>query len=942
MISLDALSEQGQSIWYDYIRRSMLVDGELSALVGRGLRGVTSNPAIFEKAIAGSSDYDEAIKRFAGQGMSDGEVYEALAVADIQTAADLLLPVYTATEARDGFVSLEVNPDLANDTEGTVSEARRLYGAVGRPNVMIKVPATRAGIPAIAALIGAGVNVNVTLIFGIENYRAVAGAFLAGLKQLAASGPAVDGGHGVDRVASVASFFVSRVDTAVDRDLADIGNTELQGKIAVANARLAYREFLEIFSGPEWEALSAQGAGLQRVLWASTGTKNPTYPDTLYVDELIGPNTVNTLPPKTLEAFLDHGRIGPTLTEGVEEAGKQVDMLAGLGIDLEAITERLQAEGVEAFARPFASLLKRIAQKRADLEYLQDSYAAEIGPYGKAVEAALSGLRDEKVIERIWAHDHTVWKEAPDEITNRLGWLHSPENMAGAVGEIHDLVEAVRSAGYTDALLLGMGGSSLAPEVFRKTFGVADGFLDLAVLDSTDPGAVLARRRKIDPARTLFVVSTKSGGTVETFSFMKYFYNETLSIVGPDAVGAHFVAITDPGSGLETTARQLGFRKIFLNDPDIGGRYSALSYFGLVPAALIGIHIDRVIDRAGAMAGNGGPGNCPVAGDNTAARLGAVLGEMALAGRDKVSLVTSPKIKYFGAWVEQLIAESTGKEGRGILPVDGETLGNPEVYGPDRIFVHLRLDGDTSADGPVETLHAAGHPVVRLRLRDLYDLSGEFFRWEMATVIAGRRLGINPFDQPNVESAKVLAKQMVAAYDKEGRLPALKPDFSAGGIRVYAGSGADSLEAALREFLSRAAAGDREGAERSYVAIQAYITPGPEVDGALARLRERIRTDFRLAVTVGYGPRFLHSTGQLHKGDAGNGLFIQITGDTAEDVPIPDGPGETRSSISFGVLKDAQALGDRQALIDAGRSVIRFHVTGPMVPGIDRLTQGIG
>ncbi len=931
----------GQSIWYDYIRRSSLLSGELQTLIDEGLRGVTSNPSIFEKAIAGSADYDDDLKQLVETGKSVEEIYETLVLEDIGLAADLLRPVYDSTDGADGYVSLEVSPTLAHDTEGTVSEAKRLFEVLGRPNVMIKVPATPAGIPAITELIGSGVNVNATLIFGIKHYCAVAEAYLMGLERLATGGPSVAGGHTVDKVASVASLFVSRVDTAIDSALEELDHKALRGKIAIANAKVAYAKFQEIFSGPRWESFAAKGASVQRLLWASTGTKNPLYPDTFYVDELIGPDTVNTVPPATLDNFLDHGTVANTLTDGMAEAVAQLARLSDVGIDLDAITQQLQEDGVAAFAKSFESLMASIAEKRDRILADKEGYSACLGEFEPMVDNTLIQMRHDRIVSRIWAHDHTVWKNDPAEISNRLGWLHSPKVMMDAVPDITAFVDDVRTAGYTCALLLGMGGSSLAPEVFRLIFGVKDGFLDLRVLDSTDPGAVLTHARQLDFARTLFIVSTKSGGTVETLSFMKYFYNRTIDVVGADKAGEHFVAITDPGSGLESIAKELKYCRIFLNDPNIGGRYSALSYFGLVPAALIGMDLNLLLDRAMAMAYNAGGGDGPTESDNTSARLGTTIGALAKSGRDKLTLVASPPVAHFGTWIEQLIAESTGKEGKGILPVDGEMLATPGEYADDRLFIYLRLEGDHTHDEGIHALMDAGYPVVQLTIRDLYDLGGEFFRWEMATVIAGMHIGINPFDQPDVESAKVLARDMVTAYQVEGKLPKLQPSLETDGVTVYSDFSVDSVSESLTRFLAFANLGERDARGRSYVALQAYLHPTPETDAALQALRTKIQTQYRMATTVGYGPRFLHSTGQLHKGDAGNGLFIQFTADMPEDAAIPDQAGDDTSSISFGVLKMAQALGDRQALLDAGRHVIRFHFKGDVVSRLNRLSEGV-
>ena len=941
MSKLHELAQLGQSIWYDYIRRSFITSGEFEALIDKGLRGITSNPSIFEKAIAGSADYDDDLRRLVNVETSVEKIYEVLVLKDISLAADLLRPVYDKTNGLDGYVSLEVNPLLAHDTRKTISEAKRLFEALHRPNIMIKVPATPAGIPAITELIGAGVNVNVTLIFDLETYKAVADAYLLGLERLFAEGPSVAGGHRVDSIASVASFFVSRVDSAVDQVLERKNHKELQGKIAIANAKAAHIEFQNIFAGSRWENLANKGAHAQRPLWASTGTKNPLYADTLYMDQLIGPETVNTVPPATLNSFLDHGTIAPTLTSGVEDAISQLAQIKTLGIDLGEITEKLQNEGVTAFAKSFESLMKSISEKRDRLLSGKKGYSASLGEFHSTVENALMQIRDLKIMNRIWAHDHTVWKDDPADIINRLGWLHSPDVMKNAIPEITAMVDEVRAAGFTHALLLGMGGSSLAAEMFRFTFGVKEGYLDLAVLDSTDPGAVLTYANGLDFAKSLFIVSTKSGGTVETMSFMKYFYNQISDAIGPEKTGQHFIAITDPGSGLESAAKELNFRKIFLNDPNIGGRYSALSFFGLVPAALIGMDIGSLLDTAAIMACNSEGCNCPVAGDNAGARLGSVIGELAKAGRDKLTLITSPEISHFGAWVEQLIAESTGKEGKGILPVDGERLAAAATYANDRLFVYLRLENDSTHDAKLKELLNAGHPVLQINLLDLYDLGGECFRWEMATAVAGHLLRINPFNQPNVESAKVLARRMVSAYQKKGSLPVLTPSLETDRIIVYADFSPSNLEQAFSAFLAQANPGDNASSGRSYIAIQAYIKPSEDTFALLKALRRRLQLKSRMATTLGYGPRFLHSTGQLHKGDSGHGLFIQITADMPEDCPIPDHAGGEGSSISFGTLKMAQALGDRQALLDEGRHVISFHITKDAVGGLKQLDRAL-
>jgi transaldolase/glucose-6-phosphate isomerase len=928
-----AVQSFGQSIWYDNIRRAMLNSGQLERLVNDGVMGVTSNPTIFERAIAGSQDYDDALRTLADQGLSSEAVYEQMAIEDIQQAADILHPIYELTKGRDGFVSLEVRPTLAHDTMGTIEEAKRLFHNLNRPNVMIKVPATVEGIPAVQALIAEGIPVNVTLIFSIAQYEAVAKAFLAGLEDRLAKG------ESLQQVASVASFFISRIDTAVDASLDQVGNLDhLKGKIGIANAKAAYARFKALFSGKNWDLLAKNGATLQRPLWASTGTKNLLYADTLYVDALIGLQTVNTVPPATLQAFRDHGTTGNTLEADLKQALADLDGLKAAGIDLDMITAQLLSEGLEAFEKSFETLLQSVEAKQTALRQNRKSMSAHLGVYQDQVDHATAELRRERILPRIWSHDHTVWRAEPDEITNRLGWLNSPEIMRENLPLLHQFTEQLRQEGYTQALLLGMGGSSLAPEVFRETFGLKDGYLDLAILDSTDPGAVQAWTDRLDLQRTLFIVSTKSGGTVETFSFFKYFYNQVAAQAGRRQAGGHFIAITDPGSKLAEVAEEYGFRKIFLNDPNIGGRYSAMSYFGLVPAALLGVDLDTLLERALTAACNCDSSNCPHEADNLGGQLGAILGELTKLGRDKLTLITSPALANFGDWIEQLIAESTGKDGKGILPVVGEGWLSPEAYRDDRLFAYLRLTGDNTQDAAIEELSKKGHPVVQLDLKDRYDLGAQFFLWEMATAVAGQRLGIHPFDQPNVESAKALARQMVATYQSSGNLLETQPDYQFGNLSVFLDmpgtSSLPSLAAVLQEFFNTPDSG-------AYVSIQAYIQPTSNTDRLLGDLRASIQKRTRLATTLGYGPRFLHSTGQLHKGDGGKGLFLQIISDAVHDLPIPDVAGSQASSITFGVLKLAQAMGDRQALLDNGRRVLSVHLGNNVSSGLQNLLEGL-
>ncbi len=933
MTKLHELANLGQSIWLDYIRRSFIESGDLSNYINLGLLGMTSNPTIFDKAISGSTDYDADIEQMAIAGRTVAEIYTALTLSDIQSAADQFRPVYDRTNGGDGYISLEVDPRLANDTQTTISEARRLWALVNRPNLMIKIPATHEGLPAITQVLADGINVNVTLIFSLSRYDEVMEAYLRGLEQR------LEAGYPIDHLASVASFFISRVDNKVDRLLMERctpGNPQaaqaqaLLGKAAVANAKMAYQNFKTVFNSSRFTRLQTNGARVQRPLWASTSTKNPLYSDILYVQELIGLHTINTTPQETLEAFVGHGEPRLTIEEHIDQARVDLNSLAQLGISMDQVTQELEIEGVSAFIKSFNALLSSLAQKRTDLLAKQPRLESCMGLLESTVLATMHTLESQRVLPRIWESDYTVWKPLPTEITNRLGWLRTHEEMLAHLPEIQEFVDTIQNDGYTQAVLLGMGGSSLAPELFSLVFSPLSQskVLVLEIQDSTDPGAVLSLVNRLDLAHTLFIVSTKSGSTEETLSFFKFFYNRLVDLFGPTESGRHFIAITDPGSALAAIAQAYAFRHTFLANPNIGGRFSALSHFGVVPAALCGVDLPRLLDSAQRMAVACGPLN-PLS-TNPALRLGAILGELARIGRDKVAFLISPAIASFGDWVEQLIAESTGKEGCGILPVINEPPITPHQYGADRLFIRVGLRGESTSLERLRELEAVGQPVINIELENAYELGGQFLLWGLAVAIASARLGINPFDQPNVESAKKAARAMVAAYRKSGLLSQESPILQDGMLDVYGAGTAASARQALVNFLSQARPGD-------YIALQAFLQPTPENTTALMDLRKSILMRTRLATTLGYGPRFLHSTGQLHKGDSGHGLFIQFTYTPSHDVQIPLEAGLADSAITFGVLELAQALGDRQALLGERRRVLRIHFKADPASGLRTL-----
>ncbi len=557
----------------------------------------------------------------------------------------------------------------------------------------------------------------------------------------------------------------------------------------------------------------------------------------------------------------------------------------------------------------------------------ESKFEMKLGKYNEDFNKAFDELKKGQIVERMWKKDFIIWSDKPDEITDRLGWLISPEVSLKTIEELNQFVSDLRKDGFTDALLMGMGGSSLAPEVFSLMFGAKDGYLKLSVLDTTDPDAILEHEKTLSDKKTLFIVSTKSGGTVETLSYMKYFYNKNLAKFGAEETGKRFAAITDPGSGLEKIAKELLFRKIFLNDPNIGGRYSALSFFGIVPATLLGIDIERLLKNTIEVSNDSKVSNC------VAGKLGTAIGELAKHGRDKLTFIMSYQVSYFGAWVEQLIAESTGKVGKGILPVEGESLEDPEYYSDDRLFIYIHLKDDLKEKVKVDKLSAAGHPVIELIMDDLYDLGEQYFIWEIATAVAGWRIGIQPFNQPDVESAKVVARQMVKKYQEKGKLPEQNAVIKDGNITLYGDVKANSISEAINKFL------DDSLKKGSYVSLQAYIKPDKNSSDILQTLRTKIQEKYRVPVTVGFGPRFLHSTGQLHKGDSGNGLFIQFTSTPQNDLAIPDNPADNRSSITFGILKSAQALGDRKALINKGRKIISLDFGKDTIAGLIKITD---
>jgi transaldolase / glucose-6-phosphate isomerase len=938
---LKQLEACGQSPWLDYLKRSLIEKGDLRVLIERdGLKGVTSNPSIFEKAIGETDEYAQALTAFQAQAdHSISAIYEHLAIADIRAAADVLRPVYEQTHGRDGYISLECSPYLANDTEATVAEALRLWAAVDRPNLMVKVPATPAGIPAIRQLIGRALNINITLLFAVSVYEEVVEAYISGLEDLARAG------GDVAKIGSVASIFVSRIDVATDQRLGKLGDEKLaerlRGRAGIANAKIAYARYKALFSGPRWRHLAEAGAKTQRLLWASTSTKNPAYKDTMYVEALIGRDTVDTIPPATMDAFRDHGAVVPdAIEQDVSGARALLAKLEENGVSLKDITDELVKDGVQQFADAFDKLFGTIAKRRRTL-CDGERACLEITPGSPemktAFEAEMEVWRKDGHIRRLWAGDKSLW--AGTDENKWVGWLHVAEKELAEIDRLRDFAVEVKQRGLTDVVLLGMGGSSLGPEVLCETFGQQAGWPRFHMLDSTDPAQIKTIEQAIDLGKTLFIVSSKSGSTLEPNIFLDYFFDRVGAAGGKDKAGEHFIAVTDFGSPLEQRAIELRFTRVFHGAPSIGGRYSVLSKFGLAPAAVIGLDVRRLLETTRTMQRSCGADVPP--SENPGVQLGVAIGVAATHfGRDKVTIIASPGIADFGAWLEQLLAESTGKQGRGLIPLAGEPLTVPECYGSDRLFAYLELDGqvDPLQRQAVDALERAGHPVAKISVKDVWRIGQEFFRWEIATAVAGSIIGIDPFNQPDVEASKNKTRALTDAYEKSHPLPEDAPMFRENGRTLYADprnaaqlGRHNTLAGYLKSHFDRVHAGAKSG---DYVALLAYIERNAAHTRTLTEMRTRIRDKTRAATCLGFGPRFQHSTGQAYKGGPNSGVFLQITCDDPADISVPG------RSYSFGVVKAAQASGDLAVLVERDRRALRVHLKH-VDAGLEELSHAI-
>lgn len=930
MKTLIKLLDYGQSYWLDNLTREKITSGELQKrVVEQGLRGITSNPSIFNKAITSGKDYDEQISELVKKGNNIPQIYDELTIKDVQDACDILYPVYKQSNGFDGFVSLEVPPYLARDTNGSIREARRLYHAVGKKNCLIKIPGTKEGVPAIEQMLYEGVNINITLLFSVESYVAVAQAYINAITRRLAKGKPID------HIISVASVFVSRIDVLTDQLLNqyNIPSDEnkktnridlLSGLAGITTARICYQRYKEIFNGDNWKKLEKNGAHVQRLLWASTSNKDPLCDDLRYVESLIGENTINTLPDKTIIAFANHGILKKDTIE--QEFIQEINLfeeLHKMGIDISFITQQLENEGIQHFLEDYNKLLINLADKR--LKILGDNVSPQQMSFGKLdteVKAAYASIDEKQIAKLLFAQDPHLWKKESEEIksiSERMEWLTLPDHSTQKTEDIVAFAKKVKNEGYTHAVLLGMGGSSLCSEVARQTYGTTNGYLQLWVLDNTDPDAILDIESKIDLNKTLFIVASKSGNTEETLSFFHYFYQQ-LEHKMKSKSGNNFIAITDHDTPLVKVAKEYKFREVFINPPNLGGRYSVLSDFGLVPMALMGIDIKAVLSSAMQM-----KISCDAVPtvSNPGVSLGVALGICQKYGRDKVTFVLSSSIASFGYWVEQLLAESTGKEGKGLIPIHGESIGSPENYGKDRVFIHmyLSIDKNDVDERKIKALEEAGHPIVRIKVTSKIALGGEYYRWEVAAAISGVVMGINPFDQPNVEESKKNTNQLLKQWSEDGNFKISEPIFDMENISVYGGKKSKLLAAdhyksvgdIINSFTVMAKPND-------YIALLPYFMMTDYRTKVLHEWRQRLRDDLKVATTLLNGPRYLHSTGQLHKGGPNTGLYIILIGDDRNKLAIPS------EKFGFSTLHEAQALGDFRSLDDKGRRVIRINL----------------
>ncbi len=893
-----------QSLWLDSISRDIILNRTLSNLIEKyEITGLTSNPTIFENAILNSSLYNDSIKIAIKKFKNEEDIAYSLMIEDIQRACDLFKKTYETTNGNDGYVSIEIPPTI-NEKSKMIECAEKIYDMVSRSNLMIKIPATESGIQAGEELLKRGININMTLIFSPQFYSRVADAYISAMKWRLE--------NGLDcNVFSVASFFVSRIDTEVSKEIDRIAMQVndpdkkneilmLKGRAAISISLLVYEIYLKKFFGEGFEKYKNASVKPQKLLWASTSTKDPSFRDTLYVDELCLPNTINTLPLNTIFAFFSHGMINlEDIDTRINQAKQIYKQIEKAGIVWEDVFERLLSDGIKRFVDSYNKILNAIRIKIKETDVSTPS----IQIYNLSIEQTMNEIKNKQFVKRLFSKDPTLWKKdtkTAKHIINSLGWLDIASEMKKNIGEIIKLRDEIIKEGFKYAVLLGMGGSSLSSEVILSIFG-NHRKINFYVVDSTNPDWIARILSAIKIEKTLFIVSSKSGTTLETISHFKYFYS--LLKKKTKKAGRNFIAITDSSTPLEEIARKYSFRKIFINPSDIGGRFSVFSYFGVVPASFTGCNIEKLIEKADKARKD------LVAENSRSIALGCFLGKAFLSGRDKLTLILPKKLERFGLWVEQLIAESTGKDGKGIVPIVDTELLNPDSYSNDRLFVIVNFSNFYENEQHINKLISNGHPVLRIYIDDIYEIFTEFYIWEVATALVGHIMGINPFDQPDVQFTKDFTKKILEAKNLK-----TKPDLKIKDIEIHSANiTINTNEPLLWQML-------KNTCEDGYFSLCAYIDENKKNDLMMKKIKRLLTEDLGITSLCVYGPRYLHSIGQLFKGGANNGVFLILTYKPKKDIKI------IGEDLSFDRICKSQARGDFLAMKEKQRKCVLAYV----------------
>lgn len=934
---------RGQGVWLQGGRRLLVEGGGLDELMRtKAVSGLDCDLTTLAGAVSRGAEYADPLLRIAAQ--SGGlEAAEALLADEARIAAEVLLPLYRESDGRDGLVSVDAAAARVDDAESMSRAARRMAQAAEMPNVVLKLPPTDSGFAVFEALIAEGLGVHMGPLFSLASVERATGAFLRGARARVGDGS-------LRWPTTVISFGLAPLDIAIDELLRDTvrgagrrdmsAAESLLGNTATAMARVACRRQRELVAAQAGAVDSDLGPIL--LAWTDLSTGDARQPRRRYAESLIGPGTAVVVSFGLLGNLARRGVVEATLVQRVDEAEEMLVELEDLGIDAAATGSALEAWAIRRRISGYEELSNAIAVATRALVADRDG-ASSVASTGTPWSASrpeigaelvcLDDLTERDAVARMWDKDASLW--GPDDemrelIGNRMGWLDAAADTDSTGNEpLRRFAAQLQEADIEHVLLLGMGGSSLCAEVCRRVFGSDR----VRVLDSTVPAHIRAVTESVDPARTSVLVSSKSGTTTEVRALLDYFY--ALAAPMLENPGERFAAITDPGTPLEQVAHERGFERLWLAPADVGGRFSALTVFGTLPMTIMGIEAPEVLASARRMATS-----CArevSAAANPAARLASAIHQALIVGRDKLTFLMSPTLKAFGAWAEQLIAESTGKQGKGVIPIIAEPPGEVGEYGADRLFVSMRLaeEDDTESLHDVDALEAAGHPVVRIVLGDRHDIGGEFFRWEAAVALLGALMGINPFDQPDVQASKDRTMAILAAAERGEQLPERPPVAAGSGWTIFADlEGDPELASRLRgaDMSSWLEAHLGRASPPQYLGIQAFVSPQRATHRALQRLRVLLRRRRGLASTLGWGPGFLHSTGQLHKGGPDTGLFLQITADDDEDIDVPG------AGYSFGELARAQSLGDLAALQERGRRVVRIHLGDP-VSGSEALLQ---